>query len=154
MLFHPIVVHFAIALLSIAVVMEFLFLLSKKENHWQLAGQMLIAGTVFAILAVITGNLAYDQVQISENVEALVHSHRDTGTIAMWGFIVLAIVRFTFIRFSLFQKPVKWVYYLLAIFAVTFLFRTGLLGGEMVYFHGVGVQQQAPPSLEKPSFEE
>lgn len=154
MLFHPIVVHFAIALLSLAVVLEFLFLISKKENHWQLAGQMMVAGTVFAILAVITGHLAYDQVEIKKSVEALVHSHRDTGTIAMWGFIVLTAIRFAFIRFSLFKKPIKWLYYLLVIFAVTFLFRTGLLGGEMVYFHGVGVQQQVPPSLEKPSFEE
>jgi hypothetical protein len=38
--------------------------------------------------------------------------------------------------------------------ALVFLFRTGLLGGEMVYIHGVGIHKSEPAPVEKPSFEE
>ena len=150
---HPLFVHFTIALLSVAVICDFLYLLSKKENFWQISNYLLVIGTLSAVGAVLSGNQAAQMVEMSADVEQMVNSHRNAGQLTMWSFLALSALRFLFIRFKLFEKPLKWAYYLLGLIALIFLFRTGLLGGEMVYIHGVGIQKNAQPPAEKPSFE-
>jgi uncharacterized membrane protein len=151
---HPIVVHFAIALLSVAVVCDFLYLITKKENFWQITNYLLVAGTLSAIGAVLTGNQAFKLIEVTPEIEALVNDHHNSGQLAMWVFIALSGMRFLFIKLQWFKKPLKWVYYLYGMVALVFLFRTGLLGGEMVYIHGVGIHKSEPAPVEKPSFEE
>jgi len=150
--FHPVIVHFTIALLSVAVISDFLYLITKKETFYQVASWMLVIGAMCAVGAVLTGNQAASRVEIPAEIEALVQTHRNSGQITMWSFLSLAALRFLFIKLRLFQKPLKWIYYLASAAALLFLFRTGLLGGEMVYIHGVGVNKSAPP-VSKPSFE-
>lgn len=151
---HPVVVHFAIALLTVAVVCDFLFLISKKENFWQISNYLLVAGTLSAIGAVLTGTQAFKLIDITPEIEGLVNSHRNSGQLAMWMFIALTALRFLFIKLHFFQKPLKWIYYIFSLMALAFLLRTGLLGGEMVYIHGVGIHKTEPAPREKPTFEE
>lgn len=151
--FHPVIVHFTIALLSVAVISDFLYLITKKETFYQVANWMLAIGVTCAVGAVLTGNQAASRVEVSGEIETLVQTHRNSGQITMWSFVVLTALRFLFIKLRLFQKPAKWIYYLFSVAALLLLFRTGLLGGEMVYIHGVGVNKSAPP-VSKPSFEE
>lgn len=151
---HPVVVHFAIALLTVAVVCDFLFLITKKENFWQISNYLLVAGTLSAIGAVLTGTQAFKLIEITPEIEDLVNSHRSGGQLAMWMFITLTALRFLFIKLQLFQNPLKWLYYIFSLIALVFLLRTGLLGGEMVYIHGVGIHKTEPAPREKPTFEE
>lgn len=151
---HPVIVHFAIALLSVAVICDFLYLVSKKDNFWQIANYLIVAGTLSAIGAVLTGTQAFKLIEVNPNIEHLVNSHRSSGQMAMWMFIALTGLRFLFIKLQLFQKPLKWLYYILSLIALVFLLRTGLLGGEMVYIHGVGIHKTEPVPREKPTFEE
>lgn len=150
-LWHPIIVHFAIALLSIAVITDFLFLITKKEHFQQIATYLLLLGTLSAIGAVLTGHQAENVVLKTPLIENLIHTHQTAGTITMWIFIVLVIIRLAFIKFRLFEKPVKWIYYLIGLAGFIFLLRTGILGGEMVYIHGVGIEKTKTPAT-KPSF--
>ena len=150
---HPIIVHFAIALLAISIITDFLYVISGKRNFWQIANFLLILGTISVIVAVISGNQAYQAAAIPENIEALVQSHRSSGVITMWFFIALSVMKLVFIRLNLFERSLKWLYYALIIIAAVFLFRTGILGGEMVYIHGVGIHKDAAPEPAKPSFE-
>ena len=152
-LLHPIIVHFTIVLLAVAVVCDFLYLLTQKKNYWQIAGILLVIGTLSAIGAVLTGSHAYEVVDIPRSARRLVRQHRNTGTSAMWLFILTSALRFGFIQFDLFQKKIKWLYYLVALISLLFLFRTGLLGGEMAYIHGVGVEKPLPQQPQKPVFE-
>jgi len=150
--FHPVIVHFTIALLSVAVISDFLYLITKKDTFYQVANWMLVIGAMCAVGAVLTGNQAASRVEIPAEIDALVRAHRNSGQITMWSFVILTALRFLFIKLRLLQKPLKWIYYLASVTALIFLFRTGLLGGEMVYIHGVGVNKSAPPAS-KPSFE-
>lgn len=152
-LLHPIIVHFAIVLLAVAVVCDFLYLITQKKNYWQIAGILLAVGTLSAIGAVLTGSQAYEVVDIPRSARRLVRQHRNAGTAAMWLFILTTALRFGFIQLDLFRKKIKWLYYLLALLSLTFLFRTGLMGGEMVYIHGVGVEKPLPQQPQKPVFE-
>lgn len=151
-LWHPIIVHFAIALLSIAVITDLIYLISKKEHFMQISTYLLVTGTLSAIAAVLTGHQAEGAVIKTPEVEALISSHKNSGEITMWIFIAATALRLFFLKFKLFQKPVKWIYYAVSIVALSFLLRTGILGGEMVYIHGVGISQEAKKPVQKPSF--
>lgn len=151
-LWHPIIVHFAIALLSIAIITDLIYLISKKEHFMQIATYLLLTGTVSAIAAVLTGHQAEEAVLKTPEIEALISAHKNSGEITMWIFIAVAALRFPYIKFKLFEKPLKWIYYLGSIIALTFLLRTGILGGEMVYIHGVGISEEAKKPVPKPSF--
>ena len=151
--FHPIIVHFTIGLLSVAILTDLLYLLTGKDNFRQLSAYLLGIGIVCSIGAVLTGNQAREAIEIAPELEGLVDSHRLSATIAMWSFIALGVCRFIFAKLHWLDKPQKWFYYLLGIVAVIFLFRTGILGGEMVYIHGVGIHKETQKPLQKPSFE-
>lgn len=151
---HPVVVHFAIALLTVAVICDFLFLISQKENFRQISNYLLVVGTLSAIGAVLTGTQAFKLIDLTPKIEKLINSHRISGQLAMWMFIALTGLRYLFIKLQLFQKPLKWLYYIFSLIALVFLLRTGLLGGEMVYIHGVGIHKAEPAPREKPTFEE
>lgn len=151
-MWHPIIVHFAIALLSIAIITDFLYLISKKDHFWHIATYLLLLGTVSSIGAVLSGHQAEDGVLKNPEVDKLINIHMTSGEITMWIFILLIAIRFLFIKFRLFDKSIKWVYYVIGIIGFTFLLRTGILGGEMVYIHGVGTQEKTNTPVTKPSF--
>jgi uncharacterized membrane protein len=151
-LLHPIIVHFTIALLSIAIIADFLHLISKKENFWQISSFLLILGTLSAIGAVITGHQAVDSILVNPQVKELINTHETSGEITMWIFVILTGLRFLLIRFKKFDTRLKWIYYSVGLVALLFLFRTGILGGEMVYIHGVGTAKETDTPASKPSF--
>lgn len=151
-LWHPIIVHFTIALLSIAIITDFVYLISKKENFWHFATYLLVLGTLSAICAVLTGHQAENSVLLNPETRMMVNSHELSGEITMWIFIVVTAIRFLFVKLNKFKEPIRWIYYLIGLAALVFLFRTGILGGEMVYIHGVGISDQIKESTQKPSF--
>jgi len=151
-LWHPIIVHFTIALLSIALITDFVYLITRKEHFWHFSTYLLVLGTLSAVGAVLTGHQAEDSVLLNPQTRAMVDSHELSGEITMWIFIILTTLRFMFIKFKKFKEPVKWIYYMIGLTALIFLFRTGILGGEMVYIHGVGTSDQMKKSTQKPSF--
>ncbi len=152
-LLHPIIVHFAIALLSVAVITDLLYLVTRKQNFWQLTNLMLIIGTLSALIAVITGNQAFQVVTIPEGTKPLVLSHQLSGQITLGLFAGVSVLRWVLIRLKLFAHPLRWIYYILLLTASFYLFRTGVLGGEMVYIHGVGTQKESSKPAAKPSFQ-
>ncbi|RMF56809.1 MAG: DUF2231 domain-containing protein [Calditrichaeota bacterium] len=149
---HPVIVHLVIAVLSIAITVDFLYLFTKKQRFWKLASILLLIGTGMSIIAVLSGQSAYDLAIIPEGVKSLVRHHRSSGKMTMWLFLVVITIRFLFHYLEWFSNRVKWFYYLLLAVALFYLFRTGIMGGEMVYIHGVGVKK-AQPTYTKPSFE-
>jgi len=151
---HSYIVQLVIFGLAIAVVTDFLQLITGKEKFRSLATWLLLIGTTAAIAAVITGNQAREIVEIPSGVEALVDAHRQSGLLTMWVFIALTAIRFAFHIFGLFKKPLKWGYYLLAIVALIFLFRTGTLGANLVNEHGVSVKKSEQKPIKKPGFDE
>ncbi len=153
MLLHPFVVHFTIALLAIAVVCDGLHLVTQKPKFWRYTNFLLVIGTLAAIAAVVTGNQAHDAVEIAREIKPLVREHRNSGEWTMRVFIFLTTMRFIFAKLKWFQKPLKWIYYAVAIIAFVFIFRTGLMGNEIAYIHGVGSEKTEKPLLKKPSFD-
>lgn len=155
MLFHPLIVHFTLVLLTVGVATDVLYLFTGKEKFGRWGKNLLLAGTGGAVLAVLTGFQAYDRVVIPAEVEPLVQAHRLSGQIAMWGFLALTALRWGLEWRKRLLPSLRWVYLLVGAAALIFLLRTGLMGGQMAYIYGVGEQQEASPAGagKKPVFE-
>lgn len=151
---HAILVQLVILGLSMAVLTEFLYLLTGKAQFQKAGGWLLWGGALLAVLAVITGNLAREVVTIPVAAESLVETHRTAGMLTMSIFLAVAALRLALLKWGGFPKPLKWVYYLLLVVAALFLFRTGTLGASMVNEHGVGQKASEKAPLKKPLFEE
>ncbi len=138
--FHPIAVHFPIALTIIA------FLLSiaayARRNH-PVAAQLAAAGhftlwlaAIGAAVAVIFGWLAFNSVNHDDAGHAAMLLHRSWAVPTAVGLILLASWDAWKYRVNeLISVPMLFVLFLLSQSIAV----TGWLGGEVVYRHGIGV---------------
>lgn len=138
--FHPIVVHFPIALTIIA------FLLSiaayARRSH-PISAQLAAAGhftlwlaAIGAATAVLFGWLAYNSVNHDDAGHAAMLLHRSWAVPTAIGLILLASWDAWKYRVNeLISVPMLFVLFLLS----QSISVTGWLGGEVVYRHGIGV---------------
>ncbi len=136
---HPVFVHFTIALLSMAVVFHLLKAILPANNEYQaalsiLAKSNLLIGTGFAIITAIAGWFAYNSVAHDAPSHLAMTEHRNWALLTLGIFIVLAL-------WSLLQKhKVPSIFLLTMLTAGGLLATTGWLGAEAVYRYGLGVK--------------
>lgn len=137
---HPIFVHFTVALISTAVGF---FLLAKLLENRPIQEQCLIVarwnlwiGTGFALITVVAGFLAYNSVNhdTPSHAAMIVHRNWALGTIAV-------LLPFTFWAWweHRTNKPKKVSFLVVALLLLGLLFLTAWRGGELVYRYGLGV---------------
>ena len=136
-LVHPVVVHFALAFLVAGGACEAAGLLARRERPRELGAILVLAGTVGLLVAVATGFLARNTVEIPRGAEALMARHERVGLLVLAVFLG-----------SQFWKG--WVggrisdaqrlpYAALLVLGILLVAYGAFLGGEMVYGHGIGV---------------
>lgn len=137
---HPVFVHFAIALLIIATLFHIVAVINNKSTTYyqfeSVANWNLWVGALFAIVTVIAGWVAYNSVEHDTPSHLAMTDHRNwaLGTTAL--FIILAIWSFRRAKKSV---AISWLIVLPLIIASGLLSITGWKGGELVYRHGLGV---------------
>lgn len=156
---HPIFVHFTIALLAISVVFFGLaWRIRSGEWHARLvhAAELdLWTGTALTTITAAFGWIAFETVPHDDGVHELMVRHRDFALATFAGFIVLTAA-------SIWQRRRPGYPSLLfaagLVTCLAILAATGLLGGQLVYEHGLAVERPttvAPltvaPSDEKPA---
>jgi uncharacterized membrane protein len=140
---HAMLIHFPIALLLAGFFSESLALVLKNDFFKKTAYFLLILGTIGAISAFITGNLAGSGIEEGPLLIPM-ELHETAG-----GFTLILSV-FTSLIYSivLFTKEVKpwlkWFGFILFLFLTVAIMRTGYLGGQLVYSHGAGVELLLP----------
>jgi len=153
---HPVVVHFAIALLSLTILFDFIYWVSYKDKYLELGHFTIALGTLAALVAVFSGNQARQTLDVPEDLINLVNQHQLSGEITIWLFIALVILRIIYLKRNWFKTRLRWIYIAVAVIGTIFLFRTGFLGGEMVYIYGLGTgkgqQEIQKTSTAKPQF--
>ena len=137
---HPIFVHFTVALLLIAVVMFFIVYISKKSNRRET--MLLVAqwnywiGTGAAVPTAIAGWFAYNSVAHDTPSHVAMTEHRN------WAFLTLAVIVLV-AGFLYWQKRAQRnlsTLLLAGMLAVAILLGiTAWHGGELVYRYGLGV---------------
>ncbi|NOZ61029.1 MAG: DUF2231 domain-containing protein [Calditrichaeota bacterium] len=137
-LIHPVFVHFTIALFSLAVLLDILGRIFKKES-FHVASWLNLLGSGLAVIAtVIFGVIAESRAPHTDAGHELVKTHETIGFIVLGIILVLAIWRLILKG----KLPVKGVavYFAISIIGILLMFTGAYYGGEMVYTHGYGVK--------------
>ena len=137
---HPLVVHFAIALLIAGAVFRWLSLTGRLSFASPAAASLLLVGTLAAVLAVKSGTAAHGPVERIPGVVEAVIAHENWGERARNAFILVAVAELAVLllarrgkeRLAVFASAV------LCVPAVFCLYEAGEHGGELVYEYAGG----------------
>lgn len=140
--YHPFLVHFTIALVSIAFVMLVLSYLLRSHQQWQqecviVSRWCLWLGALASIATVVAGFHAFYSVghdAISHQVMIIHRNWGVTSFIAIWLMAIWSLVLY------LKRKPMQWVFAIALAVTTTLIMITGWYGAELVYRYGTGVK--------------
>lgn len=150
---HPVMVHFTVALLALAVILHWLTLLllpPALRTDWKVVARWLLwLGALFAIATAVTGWLAYNSVEHDDVSHAAMLEHRN------WALITLAL--FVFVAaWSVWNHwrnrqggATNWFFSLALMAGMFLLTSTAWHGAELVYRYGLGVMSM--PNRAKPT---
>lgn len=141
--YHPIIVHFAIALLILGVVFRWVSLTGRAPFTGPAAATLLILGTVAAYLAVHSGTDAHGPVERIPGVRQAVMDHEDAGKWARNVFLVVALLEIAALvarRKSInVARVALWGSAVVGVFGVAAMVKTADRGGDLVYRYAGGI---------------
>lgn len=133
---HPIFVHFTIALLSISTLFYVLGFLLKKEQLLIMARWNLWTGVLVTVGTLLAGLYAYNTVVHDDISHIAMTNHRNWAFITATAFVLLAVWAFLKQRQA---RAVSPLFIILMVLASGLLITTGYKGGDVVYRYGLGV---------------
>ena len=154
---HPVLVHFTVALWSLAVVLHLLVLLPLPAGlraDWKVVARWLLwLGALFGIATAITGWLAYNSVEHDDVSHAAMTVHRNWALTTLTLFVVLALWSLrSRLRSSERSSGVVGVAFSLALAAGAILLSTTAWhGAELVYRYGLGVMSLPNSAVQESS---
>jgi uncharacterized membrane protein len=141
--YHPIIVHFAIALLIVGVVFRWVSLTGRAPFTGPAAATLLILGAAAAFLAVHSGTDAHGPVERIPGVRQAVQDHEDAGHWARNVFLIVALLELAALvakkRSVQAARVALWGSAVVGIFGVAAIVKTADRGGELVYAYAGGV---------------
>jgi len=142
---HPKAVHFPIALFAVYALLEIIGVLFKKDFFSKTAFLILFLGVLAAIVAVLTGNSAADAIHKLNKISLIVpqdaiEEHIDYANFTLWYFAGLLVLRTFVVLKKKFSGAARYWFILLSLIGVFLIYRTGDLGGRLVYKYGAGTQ--------------
>lgn len=140
--FHPLVVHFPIALLVMFFIAESVAFSVKLPVWRTFASGLLYSGTLFAALTVFLGFQAAETVAHDEVVHSIMERHEGYGVAVLSLAVTLSVLRWFFAKRDSMGLQITTL--MLAALMNVLLFFGADLGGLMVYHHGVGVNAVMP----------
>ena len=143
---HPIFVHFSVALLSVAAVLHLASHFVSKPglaNQWTIVARWnLSIGIGFTLITVAAGWYAYYTVDHDVPSHAAMTVHRNWAMVTLALFLGIAAWEYYLQRHA---KGKGWLFTGLLIVAATLLVSTAWHGGELVYRYGLGVKALPKP---------
>ncbi len=132
---HPVAVHFPLASLLLAAAFDFAAVVIRGGT-WRTrcrdsATVLWAVGLVGGVAALVTGLLAYRRVEHSDPAHLLMTQHRNLAFLSLALLTVAAVWRW--------KRPFSRLATGLGLVGAISLGGVGLLGGEMVYRHALGV---------------
>ena len=141
--YHPVIVHFAIALVILGVLFRWISLTGRAPFTGPAAATLLILGAVAAYLAVHSGTDAHGPVERIPGARQAVMDHEDAGHWARNVFLVVALLEI--IAFVAKKRSVQiarvalWGSAVVGIFGVAAILKAADRGGDLVYSYAGGV---------------
>ena len=140
---HPQIVHFAIALLFAGVIFRLVSLTGKLAFTSPAATSLVLAGTVAAVLAVMSGDKAHGPVERIPGAGEAVEEHEEHGERARNIFIAVALLEVGVLVMTLRNRRrgvrvLSLVSGALGVAGLFFVYEAAEHGGELVYEYGGG----------------
>ena len=151
---HPMLVHFPIAILAIAIFFDFISFFMPRERKWwteEATAFLYGVGAVTAVIVYYTGTLAADSVNASAQAEKVMGIHAGWAWWTIWFYGIYAIARIAATWWTSDRHRIKFHigFFLLSLVGMFFLYETGEHGAKMVFGYGTGtgqlVEQQSNP---------
>lgn len=139
---HPLLVHFPIAFLFVAVLFDGVGLILRSRPFWrQAAVTMYVLGGIAVLATYFAGRQAADLVFLSTEGNAALTEHADLALWTVWFFGVFAIVRPLIDLTAFGKRTAVWVAMVVIPAAgLVLLFQTAEHGAQLVFRYGAGVQ--------------
>lgn len=130
--FHPMLVHFPIALLLLGLIADLASLIFKKEACLSKAGfYLLITGTLAAIPTVLTGILF--TAALTGDAGALKEKHETFALTTLGLAVITSVFRIYIVSSRKEASGLKWIALALYLLTAACVSVTGFLGGTLVY---------------------
>jgi len=150
--YHPIIVHFAIALLILGVIFRWISLTGRAPFSGPAAATLLILGAVAAFLAVHSGTDAHGPVERIPGVREAVQDHEDAGHWARNVFLVVALLEIIALaakkRSINAARVALWSSAVVGIFGFAAIVKAADRGGDLVYSYAGGVGTRSGDSVD------
>ncbi len=141
--YHPIIVHFAIALLILGVIFRWTSLSGRAPFTGPAAATCLLLGAAAAFLAVHSGTDAHGPVERIPGVRQAVMDHEDAGHWARNVFLVVALLEigalFAKRRSVHIARVALWGSAVVGVFGFAAILKAADRGGDLVYAYAGGV---------------
>jgi uncharacterized membrane protein len=137
--FHPILVHFTIALLVAGVLFRIVSLTGKWKFTSPTAATLLIAGTLFAVAATKSGDDAHGPAERIPGARPMVVEHEEWGERTRNLFLLIAAIEIAGLALPRFRKGLLIGSAAAGLAGLFFVYETGEHGGELVYSYAGGV---------------
>lgn len=140
---HPMLVHFPIALLFIAIIIELTGLILKKYQQTAFLADILIwIGTVFGLMTIFSGLWAANTGIIPDAAKAAVAAHGFTAKITITFFTLYSILRiFRYSNRKKLKPTFIIIIFLLGSIGLLGIYKTGERGAILVYKYGIGIKK-------------
>lgn len=132
---HPSIVHFPIALLLTATVIEVINLFLKKEYLFKTSTILFVTGFVTGLVSFMTGDAAeeFAEQKWGEVIESTVELHENMALLSLILFGAISILKLFGQKLKINTKWIVTLVVILGIIGSSTLAYTGHLGGKMVY---------------------
>ena len=141
--FHPLSVHFPIAILLVAFLFKLIALGSAKDLWKQGGTFLLLLGTIGVWIAIYTGNLADGIVSRKICDPTVLKEHQNLAYVTAWLFtasLLIDLLKFSKIRFLTQKKSLLSILCIITLsIGSGYLMYVGHLGATLVYQQGAGV---------------
>src|SRR5213594_3794946 len=141
--YHPVIVHFAIALLILGVVFRWISLTGRAPFTGPAATTLLLLGALAALLAVHSGLDAHGPVERIPGARQAVTDHEEAGEWARNVFLAVALLEIVALatgrRRVQMARVALWGSALVGIAGVAAIFKATDRGGDLVYSYAGGV---------------
>jgi uncharacterized membrane protein len=135
--FHPMLVHFPIALLFTSVLFDAAGAWFKRESFHDGGLWLLILGLLGGVAAAIAGDWAEETAEKAGIAESMIETHETNAFVSLGIFGVLLLGRL--VLRNQFTRKTLVPYFLIAAIGLATLSATGHYGGDLVYEQGAWV---------------
>ncbi len=150
--YHPVIVHFAIALLISGVIFRWISLTGRAPFSGPAAATLLILGGVAALLAVHSGLDAHGPVERIPGARQAVGDHEDAGVWARNVFLVVALLEIVALvahrRRVNVARVALWTSAVVGVFGFAAVVKAADRGGDLVYSYAGGIGTRSGDSVD------